>query len=136
MPTSGRRAVERRQARARTARGTTSPQRTPAPTRTRARHGVDGDLAQLAHVDEDRVLERAERPGVVAGRLRRDAQAVLGGVRDDGGHVGLVAGEDDRGGPQVDARLKPCRAASQSGSDGCTTRPAHLRGEVGRREWW
>ena len=54
--------------------------------------------------DDDDVVEalRGERAGVVAGALRGDPQAGLGGDADDRGDLGGGAGDGDRGGALVD----------------------------------
>ena len=70
------------------------------------RLGVDLDLVEVAEVDEDRVLERAVRPGVVAGRLGADPEAVLTGVADRGDDVALAGGEHDRGRLLVDEEVE------------------------------
>ena len=90
--------------------------------------GVDRDLLEVAHVDEKRVLERAERRRVVPGGLRRHSQPVGLSVVDGGDDVGRVAWEATTaaGRRSVD-RLKTSRVASQSGSDGVTTRPVIVR---------
>ena len=75
------------------------------------------------------------RPGVVAGRLGADPEAVLAGVADGGDDVVLVGGEHDRGGLLVDrATLKVRRASSQRGESG-TTRRSGGRTALGRAEW-
>jgi hypothetical protein len=66
-----------------------------------ARSDVDPDLLERVRAHEERVLEPVDRAGVVAGRLRRDAQAALGGVADGLGDVVGVRHADERGGPLV-----------------------------------
>jgi hypothetical protein len=63
-----------------------------APAHARAHPGaalyeVDADLLEVVGSHEQRVLETLDRAGVVARGLRRDPQAVLGGVADGLGHV-------------------------------------------------
>ena len=70
---------------------------TPAPTRTRSRTGVDGDL--LEPRTSSRIVSSSEPSGVgvVAGGLRRDAQPTGAGVVDGSDHVARVAREHDGG---------------------------------------
>ena len=57
---------------------------------------VDLDAAHGVGLDEDHVAQRAERLGVVAGALRRELDAALGGVRHEHLHVGRVDRERDQ----------------------------------------
>ena len=66
-----------------------------------ARLGVDLDAAHARGAEQDRVLEVAERAGVVAGALRGDAQPVAARVLDDRDHVVGALGEGDERGPLV-----------------------------------
>ena len=79
-------------------RGATRSHLTPAPTRTLPGARIDADLLQAADVDEQQVLQVAERRLVVGGRLRRDAQPER--AARSATAVGDVAGvgrERDRG---------------------------------------
>ena len=72
-----------------------------APTRAGAHAGaaradVDADLLEVVGTDEQRVLEAVDRPGVVAGGLGGDAQAVLCRVAHRLGYV-PGAGDADEG---------------------------------------
>ena len=91
--------------------------------------GVDGGLLELADVDEECVLERAVRVGVVAGGLRRNAQPVVAGVfhgRDD---VADVLGERDCGGPQVRCQVEHLPRRVPVGVRRGHDASAHLRGQ-------
>ena len=91
--------------------------------------GVDGGLLELADVDEECVLERAVRVGVVAGGLRRNAQPVVAGVfhgRDDVAHV---LGERDCGGPQVRCQVEHLPRRVPVGVRRGHDASAHLRGQ-------
>ena len=59
--------------------------------------GVDADLLERADVQQQRVLEVAERALVVGGRLGRDAQPGVAGVGDRRGDIVGVGGKRDRG---------------------------------------
>jgi hypothetical protein len=67
---------------------------------------VDRDVLQVADVDEQRVVQRAVRADVVAGRLRRDPQAVIAGVPDGGDDLAHVARIRHGGGAQVDGGVE------------------------------
>jgi hypothetical protein len=60
-----------------------------------APHGIDLDAAHARGPDEDRVLQRVESRGEVAGSLRGQPQAGVAGVIDDANHVLGGLGEDD-----------------------------------------
>jgi hypothetical protein len=70
------------------------------------RTGVDRDLLELADVDEQSVVERPVRVGVVAGRLRRHAKPVRAGVVDGEAHVARVARKRHGGGPQIHGEVE------------------------------
>ena len=78
-------------------RPTTRSHLAPAPTRTRRAPGSTLDLLQAADVQQQRVLEVAERALVVAGRLRGDAQPDLAGIRDRRDDALVVGRQRDRG---------------------------------------
>ena len=93
----GRRAVQRGEAELRGARHDVLPLRPRADARD-APLDVDLDAAQLVGAEQDHVVHRAERLGVVAGPLRGDLQAVRRREADDLGDVPLVLGHGDRRG--------------------------------------
>jgi len=70
-----------------------------------ARHGVDGDAAQLVHLEQDRVRERPESAGAVPRPVRRDLQAAVARIGDDLDDVldGLRDSHGDR--PLVDREV-------------------------------
>jgi hypothetical protein len=68
--------------------------------------GVDGDRSHALGPHDHRVLQRAgERGGVVAGALRRDAQAALACQAQGGDDVVGGLGQRDPGGPLVDREV-------------------------------
>ena len=95
------------------------------PTRTR-RAAASMETPVSAEVLSDQgALERPERAGVVPGRLGRDAEAALGGVRRrTAATSSSFAGNAIASGCWSISRLKVPRAASQSASPGRTTRPS------------
>jgi len=66
---------------------------------------VDGDPPHPGRLDQDGVLERAERPRVVAGALRGDPQAAGAGEADDAGDVIRRPGQGDGGGVLVHGQV-------------------------------
>jgi hypothetical protein len=73
-----------------------------------ARHAVrlvDLDAAHLMRLDEDGVVERAERRGVVARRLHRDPQPVAAGEVHEHLDVGRAARDRDERGALVDGEV-------------------------------
>ncbi|MEN3284260.1 MAG: hypothetical protein V7607_5400 [Solirubrobacteraceae bacterium] len=62
---------------------------------------VDAHAAHRPRLDEDRVVEPAERGRVVAGRLRRHPEPEVARGPHDGEHVVLALGERDGGGVLV-----------------------------------
>ena len=66
---------------------------------------VDLHCAHAGRLQQDGVLERPERCGVVAGALRGDAKPALAGEVDRRDHVVGGLGVDDRGGPLVDGEV-------------------------------
>ena len=71
----------------------------------RLRHDVDLDAAHALRGDQDRVLERRDRRGVVARALRRDLEPGGPRVAHDRQHVGGVGGERDERGALVDGEV-------------------------------
>ncbi len=63
---------------------------------------VDLDALECVRAEEQRVLEAVHRAGVVAGALRGDPKAALGGVADRLGHVVGVGYAYDGSGALVD----------------------------------
>jgi hypothetical protein len=101
----GRRAVQAGQAVGR------EPRRDPVPLDAGADAdalggGVDADLLERADVEQQCVLEVAERALVVPGRLRRDAQSGVAGVGDRGDDVGGVGRESDGRGMLVEQQVE------------------------------
>ena len=68
--------------------------------------GVDSDLLEPADVQQQRVLEVAERALVVAGRLRGDTQPHLAGVGDRRDDTLVVGGQRDRGRVLVEQEIE------------------------------
>ena len=90
---------------------------------------VDGDLLELADVDEERLIESAVRVGVVARCLRRHTQALGAGIVDGGDHVADVVGERHGGGPQVRREVEHLPRGVPVGIRGGHDASAHLGGE-------
>ena len=90
----GRRAVERGEAELGGARDDLLPLRA-GPDAGDAALDVDLDAAQLVGLEQDRVLHRPERLGVVARPLRGDLEAVVPRVLDDRDDVALVLRDGD-----------------------------------------
>ena len=67
-----------------------------------ARAGVDGELAQRAHVEHDAAVGGAVAGGAVAAAADGQLEPGLAGVRDDAGDVGRAGGAHDQGGAPVD----------------------------------
>lgn len=83
--------------------------------------GVDLDPAHPGGLEEHRVLQRAERVGVVAGALGGDAQAVVAGEGDPRDDVVGGLGQHDRGGAVVDREDEAgagLRVAGVAGGEG------------------
>jgi hypothetical protein len=97
------------------------------------RTGVDRDLLELADVDQEHIVERSERIGVVAGRLRRDPQPVVGGVPDRGDDVVDAPGQRHGGGPQVHRQVEDLADGVPVGIRGGDDAPGHRGGQIG--EW-
>ena len=100
MPMSGGRAVQRRQAELGGTRDHVLPLGAGADAGA-AGVRVDLDALEPVGLQQDGVLERAERPGVVAGPLRRDAEALGSREAHDLGDVVRGPRERDRGRPLV-----------------------------------
>jgi hypothetical protein len=96
------------------------------------RGGIDLDAAHLLCREEDRVVERRDRRGVVAGALGRDAEAVAPREGEDRHDVVGGRGQRDVGGPLVDrevpgaAREVPLRLA---GRDDLAGEGRHVLGD-------
>ena len=71
-----------------------------------ARAGVDLDPVQARGLDQDRLLQGAERLGAVAAALRRHPQPVGGREADHGADVLGVVGDGDQRRPQVEAGVE------------------------------
>ena len=105
MPTSGEEPCRRRQPELGQLRRHLLPPRRRADAHA-TRGGVDRDAGQRRGVEDQRALERAERAGVVPGRLGATRRPRSRGVGDDGGDLALVGRERDRLGLLVDQQVE------------------------------
>ncbi len=81
---------------------------------------VDLDGAHLAHVEQQRSVERAVHGGTVPRALNDDLQIALGGVRDGADTSSTVVGSTTTAGRRSAARFQDWRASSQRLSSGKT----------------